>query len=84
MITVIIILFNLFFFFCYADFDAACNLFKEVQKRDPYSLEHVDTYSNILYVKVRSSWSALDQSFSNYMCSKCRARKKSRPFVWDK
>ncbi|XP_073241538.1 cell division cycle protein 23 homolog isoform X2 [Porites lutea] len=33
------------------DFDAACDLFKEVQKRDPYSLEHVDTYSNILYVK---------------------------------
>ena len=52
----IIILFNLFFiFFCNADFDAACDLFKEVHKRDPYSLEHVDTYSNILYVKVRSS-----------------------------
>lgn len=34
------------------DFDAACELFKEVQKRDPYSLEHMDTYSNILYVKV--------------------------------
>ena len=53
----IIILFNLFFFFffCNVDFDAACDLFKEVQKRDPYSLEHVDTYSNILYVKVRSS-----------------------------
>ena len=50
----IIILFNLSFF-CNADFDAACDLFKEVQKRDPYSLEHVDTYSNILYVKVRSS-----------------------------
>ncbi|XP_020614183.1 cell division cycle protein 23 homolog [Orbicella faveolata] len=33
------------------DFDAACELFKEVQKRDPYSLEHMDTYSNILYVK---------------------------------
>ena len=36
------------------DFEAACELFKEVQKRDPYSLEHMDTYSNILYVKVRS------------------------------
>ena len=35
-----------------ADFVSACDLFKEVQKRDPYSLEHMDTYSNILYVKV--------------------------------
>ncbi|KAK2572368.1 Cell division cycle protein 23-like protein [Acropora cervicornis] len=33
------------------DFVSACDLFKEVQKRDPYSLEHMDTYSNILYVK---------------------------------
>ena len=38
--------------FLAVDFDAACELFKEVQKRDPYSLEHMDTYSNILYVKV--------------------------------
>ncbi|XP_068709023.1 cell division cycle protein 23 homolog isoform X1 [Montipora foliosa] len=33
------------------DFVAACDLFQEVQKKDPYSLEHMDTYSNILYVK---------------------------------
>ena len=67
----IIILFNLFFFFCNADFDAACDLFKEVQKRDPYWLEHVDTYSNILYVKVRSSWSVLGQSSLSIRPSYC-------------
>ena len=35
-----------------ADFDAACKLFKQVREQDPCSLEHMDTYSNILYVKV--------------------------------
>lgn len=33
------------------DFDAACKLFKQVREQDPCSLEHMDTYSNILYVK---------------------------------
>jgi len=34
------------------DFDRAIELFNELQKKDPYSLDQMDTYSNILYVKV--------------------------------
>ncbi|XP_031555451.1 cell division cycle protein 23 homolog [Actinia tenebrosa] len=33
------------------DFDKAVELFTELQKKDPFSLEQMDTYSNILYVK---------------------------------
>ena len=79
----IIILFNLFFF-CNADFDAACDLFKEVQKRDPYSLEHVDTYSNILYVKVRSSDLCWIRAFQITCTVNAEVEKKSRPFIPDK
>lgn len=33
------------------DVDSALNSFKELQKLDPYRLENMDTYSNLLYVK---------------------------------
>ena len=34
------------------EFDASIELFKDLRKTDPYMIEHMDTYSNILYVKV--------------------------------
>ena len=34
------------------EFDASIELFKDLRKADPYMIEHMDTYSNILYVKV--------------------------------
>ena len=70
---------------CNADFDAACDLFKEVQKRDPYSLEHVDTYSNILYVKVRSSVDLCWVRAFQITCTvNAEVEKKSCPFIQDK
>lgn len=39
-------------FYGYVDFDVAVNIYGEVAKVDPYNLENMDTYSNILYVKV--------------------------------
>ena len=34
------------------DFDVAVNVYSEVAKVDPFNLDNMDTYSNILYVKV--------------------------------
>ena len=34
------------------DFDVAVNIYGEVAKVDPFNLDNMDTYSNILYVKV--------------------------------
>ncbi len=34
-----------------ADFDVSEDVFQRLQKADPYRMEHMDTYSNILYVK---------------------------------
>ena len=34
------------------DFDVAVNVYGEVAKVDPFNLDNMDTYSNILYVKV--------------------------------
>ena len=39
-------------FFGLLDFDVAVELYDEVSKVDPYNLDNMDTYSNILYVKV--------------------------------
>lgn len=49
--------------FTLSDFCAAVDLFKELQKRDPYGLDHMDTYSNILFVKVRR-WNSYDTLIS--------------------
>ena len=42
----------MYIFISSADVDSALNSFKELQKLDPYRLENMDTYSNLLYVKV--------------------------------
>ena len=34
----------------------AVDQFAKLQKLDPYRLENMDTYSNLLYVKVGISW----------------------------
>lgn len=39
-------------FLCFLDFDAAVELYDQVNKVDPFSVDNMDTYSNILYVKV--------------------------------
>ena len=44
--------FRIFMVIFIADVDSALNSFKELQKLDPYRLENMDTYSNLLYVKV--------------------------------
>lgn len=36
------------------DVDQAVAAFSELEKIDPYRLENMDIYSNLLYVKVRS------------------------------
>jgi hypothetical protein len=43
-------------FFGLLDFDVAVELYDEVSKVDPYNLDNMDTYSNILYVKVMMWW----------------------------
>jgi len=35
-----------------ADVDQAVNVFSQLQQVDPYRLDNMDTYSNLLYVKV--------------------------------
>ena len=35
------------------DVDQAVNVFSQLQQVDPYRLDNMDTYSNLLYVKVR-------------------------------
>lgn len=36
-------------------YDQAENCFEIVRNKDPFRLEHVDTYSNILYVKEKTA-----------------------------
>ena len=36
---------------CVLEFDIALNWFEKLVDADPYRLEHMDTYSNILYIK---------------------------------
>ncbi len=43
--------FMLFSLFLPLEFDTAQGLFEDLLKKDPYRLENVDIYSNILYVK---------------------------------
>ena len=35
----------------FSDVDQAISTFRQLQKDDPYRLENLDTYSNLLYVK---------------------------------
>jgi len=37
---------------CIVDVDQAVNVFSQLQQVDPYRLDNMDTYSNLLYVKV--------------------------------
>eukprot|EP00794_Sanderia_malayensis_P005505 gene5505-6190_t len=37
------------------NFEQATNLFKENHAKDPYMLNHIDTYSNVLYIQVAKS-----------------------------
>ena len=36
----------------FADVDMAKECFMDLRKKDPYRLDNMDTYSNVLYVKV--------------------------------
>lgn len=42
-----------------ADIDKALSIFNELRKQDPYRIENMDTFSNLLYVRV-SCFSSLD------------------------
>lgn len=35
-----------------ADIDKALSIFNELRKQDPYRIENMDTFSNLLYVRV--------------------------------
>lgn len=37
-----------------ADVDMSKDCFEDVRKKDPFRLDNMDTYSNVLYVKVWS------------------------------
>ena len=37
---------------CFTEIDMAVTAFAELQELDPYRLENMDTYSNLLYIKV--------------------------------
>jgi len=37
--------------YCMREYDAAEGVFESARAADPYCLQHIDTYSNILYVK---------------------------------
>lgn len=37
-----------------SDIDQALALFNELRERDPYRIDNMDTFSNLLYVKVSS------------------------------
>lgn len=37
----------------YADIDQALDLFNELREQDPFRIENMDTFSNLLYVRVR-------------------------------
>lgn len=45
-------MYSLVLLFCVTDVDNAFESFSKLQKVDPYRLENMDTYSNLLYVKV--------------------------------
>ena len=49
MINAIILNWQIYFF---SDVDLAVDSFSKLQKVDPYRLENMDVYSNLLYVKV--------------------------------
>ena len=38
--------------YCVPDIDQALALFNELREQDPYRIENMDTFSNLLYVKV--------------------------------
>ena len=44
---------------CVADIDQALARFNELRDQDPYRIENMDTFSNLLYVKVSPPWSPL-------------------------
>lgn len=35
-----------------SDIDKALSIFNELRKQDPYRIENMDTFSNLLYVRV--------------------------------
>ena len=41
--------------YCLRDYDKAQEVFESMKEGDPYRIDHVDTFSNILYVKERSA-----------------------------
>ena len=41
-------------YFLHADVEQAVGAFEELEKMDPFRLENMDIYSNLLYVKVSS------------------------------
>ena len=41
----------MFVVFSISDVDQAVSIFKELESIDPYRLDNLDTYSNLLYVK---------------------------------
>lgn len=45
----------MFLFFFSTDIDKALSIFNELRKQDPYRIENMDTFSNLLYVRVRLS-----------------------------
>jgi len=48
------------------DMDAAVELFKEIREKDPYRLDSMDIYSNVLYVKdLKSELSILAHAVNN-------------------
>jgi len=42
-------------YYCLRDYDRAQEAFEQARDLDPHRLDHVDTYSNILYVKERKA-----------------------------
>lgn len=40
----------------FADPDAVLEMFKEIQNKDEFRLDHVDTFSNSFFVKVIQKW----------------------------
>ena len=69
---------------CFTEIDMAVTAFAELQELDPYRLENMDTYSNLLYIKV----SACKLNFRNLiwydLWSKMAVITISRNFKWQK
>jgi anaphase-promoting complex subunit 8 len=42
-------------YYALRDYDRAQIIFESIRNRDPYRLQHLETYSNILYVKEKSA-----------------------------